>query len=147
MTVEIRTKTIVTVAEMSRMCGLSRARFYQLVKEAVFPSPLYRIETRRPFYTEEMQEVCLEVRRRNCGINGKPIMFYARRNQVVSTPKKKRTPVKKMRTTNNHNGLIEGLKGLGLTTMTASQVESAVEEFSVSRASFGLHTLRDRISE
>ena len=79
MSVEIRTKAIVNVAEMARMCGLSRARFYQLVKEGVFPPPLYRIDNRRPYYVEAMQEVCLEVRRRNCGINGRPVMFYARR--------------------------------------------------------------------
>ena len=79
MSVQVQTKAVVSVAEMARMCGLSRARFYQLVNEGVFPPPLYRIETRRPFFTQEMQETCLEVRRRNCGINGRPVLFYARR--------------------------------------------------------------------
>ena len=31
---------------------------------------------RRPFYHEELQAVCLDVRRRNCGIDGKPVLFY-----------------------------------------------------------------------
>ena len=31
------TKAIVTVSEMARMCGLSRARFYQLQKAGIFP--------------------------------------------------------------------------------------------------------------
>src|SRR3990172_12381757 len=112
MTVEIRTKAIVSVAEMARMCSLSRARFYQLVKEGVFPPPLYNIETKRPFFTEDMQEVCLEVRRRNCGINGKPVMFYARRFGSPSMPKPKKTPAEK---SHQHADLIEGLKALGLT--------------------------------
>jgi hypothetical protein len=60
MSVQVQTKAVVTVAEMAHMCGLSRARFYQLVNEGVFPPPLYRIETRRPFFTQEMQETCLE---------------------------------------------------------------------------------------
>src|SRR3990172_921349 len=95
MSVEFRTKAIVSVAEMAHMCGLSRARFYQLVKDGVFPPPLYKLETKRPFFTEEMQEVCLEVRRRNSGINGKPVMFYARRFGSPAMPKPKRTPAVK----------------------------------------------------
>ena len=66
----VETKAAVTVAEMGRMCGLSRARFYQLIG-ATFPMPVYDVATRRPFYDEEAQKVCLEVRRRNCGIDGR----------------------------------------------------------------------------
>ncbi len=113
-------KKIVTVAEMAKMCGLSRSRFYQLIKEEVLPCPLYRIDTKRPFYNEELQVVCLEVRRRNCGINGKPVMFYSR--QINSKPRK--TPVKKA---DKHTDLIDGLKGLGLTIVKSSQVESALK--------------------
>ena len=45
-----QTKSVVSVAEMARMVGLSRQRFYQLLGKT-FPFPLYRIATRRPFYT------------------------------------------------------------------------------------------------
>jgi len=120
-------KSIVSVAEMARMCGLSRARFYQLSNEGVFPAPLYRIDTRRPFFDEEMQAVCLEVRRRNCGVNGRAVLFYSARigSAVVKTKAKKKTPSK---TNGYFNDLIEGLRCLGLTTVTASQVESAVRQ-------------------
>ena len=77
------TKAAVTVAEMARMVGLSRARFYQLLGTA-FPFPVYDVSTRRPAYVEEQQRVCLEVRRRNCGIDGKPVLFYARRFDHVA---------------------------------------------------------------
>jgi len=123
MIVEIQTKAIVTVAEMARMAGLSRARFYQLLGTA-FPFPLYDVATRRPFYTEEMQRLILDVRRRNCGIDGKPILFYARgggiTKRVVKKPEQARTA--------QHTDLIEGLKALGLVTVTAAEVQAAVKE-------------------
>ncbi len=124
MSVEIRTKAVVSVAEMARMVGLSRARFYQLIDQAVFPPPLYRIDTKRPFFNEEMQEVCLEVRRRNCGINGRPVLFYARRF-TTPTVKAKTTPPK-----NSHKyaDLIEGHESLGLTSVRSSEIEAAIQQ-------------------
>ena len=79
----VETKAAVTVAEMARMVGLSRARFYQLMGTA-FPSPVYDVATRRPHFDEDQQKDCLEVRRRNCGIDGKPILFYCRRAPINS---------------------------------------------------------------
>jgi hypothetical protein len=124
MSVQIQTKAVVSVAEMARMVGLSRARFYQLVNDGVFPSPLYRIETRRPFFDQQMQELCLEVRRRNCGLNGRPVLFYARRLGTPTT-KVKTTPPKN---SHKHADLIEGLRALGLTTVTVAQVEAALQQ-------------------
>jgi hypothetical protein len=119
---ELPTKAVVTVAEMARMCNLSRARFYQLQKAGIFPTPLYDVSTRRPFYDQELQKVCLEVRRRNCGVNGKPVLFYARRPGLrANTSKPKKATVEK-------SNLVEGLKSLGLTTVTAAQVGSALGE-------------------
>src|SRR5580692_5565936 len=111
MSFQIQTKAVVSVAEMARMVGMSRARFYQLVEQGIFPPPLYRIDTKRPFFNQDMQEVCLEVRRRNCGINGRPVLFYARRLGAPIS-KAKATPPK---TSHKHADLIEGLRALGLT--------------------------------
>lgn len=122
------TKAIVTVSEMARMCGLSRARFYQLQKAGIFPSPLYDVKTRRPIYVEEMQEVCLEVRRRNCGINGKPILFYARRNPLAppkSKSRKAKAPAPKVE---QYPELVEALQALGLSGVTGAQVGVAIKE-------------------
>jgi hypothetical protein len=124
---QVPTKVVVTVAEMARMVGLSRARFYQL-QGTTFPWPVYDIATRRPLYVEEQQLVCLEVRRRNCGIDGKPILFYARR-QVDSVPLRKvRSPTPAPKQNQHAAEVIEGLKSLGLTSVTAAQVYAAVEE-------------------
>jgi len=122
------TKAVVTVSEMARMVGLSRARFYQLQKAGVFPPPKRDPETGRPFYTEGLQAVCLEVRRRNCGANGKPILFYARRvplSQRTPKPKKVKAPMPKK---DQHVEFIEALQALGLTSVTAAQVSAAIKE-------------------
>jgi hypothetical protein len=113
------TKVAVSMAEMARMVGLSRTRFYQLVGKT-FPFPIYAVATRRPFYTEELQLVCLEVRRRNCGIDGRPVLFYCR--GAKPTTSKKTKPVQG----DQHADLLEGLRELGLATVTTQQVSEAV---------------------
>ena len=58
------------------------------------PEPSRKPETGRPNYSREQQEQCLLVRRTNCGINGKPILFYAQslnRPTTVSRTKKRTT--------------------------------------------------------
>ena len=131
MTVQIQTKTVVTVAEMARMVGLSRARFYQLVAAGAFPQPLYDVTTRRPLYVEDQQQVCLEVRRRNCGVDGKPVLFYARRGGAVapraSATASKTTPKRRM---HHHqvDPIHEGVKGCGLKKVTLAEVRAAVEK-------------------
>ena len=127
MSVQIMSKTVISVAEMARMVGLSRARFYQLVNEGIFPSPLYSVHTRRPFFSEDMQQICMDVRKRNCGVNGKPILFYAARHPLGQ----KSTPVRKPKTEpmqkNQYADLLAGLRSLGL-EITAAQVEPVVKE-------------------
>jgi hypothetical protein len=128
MTVHITTKSVVSVAEMSRMLGMSRARFYQLVKEDIFPQPVYAVATRRPFFDEDMQKLCLEVRRRNCGINGRPILFYAARHPLGQQPTPVKKPKAEPKQKNQYVDLIDGLRALGLEPVTAAQVESVVKE-------------------
>ena len=47
MSSDIPLKAAVTVAEMARMCGLSRARFYQLQKAGVFHFPRFSDKGRK----------------------------------------------------------------------------------------------------
>ena len=127
MTVSIQTKAVVTVAEMARMVGLSRARFYQLVASGIFPQPARNAETGRPFYDEDAQKVCLEVRRRNCGVNGQPVLFYARRVPTTATPSKPKKP-KASPPSSEYADLLDGLKALGLTSATLADVQAVVKE-------------------
>jgi hypothetical protein len=127
MSVSIMSKTVVSVAEMARMVGLSRARFYQLVAEGIFPSPLYSVHTRRPFFSEEMQQVCMDVRKRNCGVNGKPILFYAARHPLGQQPRPVKKPKAEPKQKGQYVDLLDGLRSLGL-EVTAAQVEPVVKE-------------------
>jgi len=120
-------KAAVSKSEMARMVGLSRTRFRQLVDQGVFSQPVHDIRTKRPFYTEELQRACLEVRRKNCGINGQAVLFYARRGSVSTSAPKKRTTTKKS-TTNKHTDLIDGLTALGLPSVTTAQVDQSLRE-------------------
>lgn len=115
-------KHAVTVAEMARMVGLSRSRFYQLMGNAM-PTP-NRDEHGRPFYNEDQQRTILEVRRRNCGIDGKPILFYAPRSTApVSAPKR----ISKPKHVDQHIEIIEGVQSLGL-SVTKAQVQAAIKQ-------------------
>ena len=148
-------KSVVSVTAMAKMVGLSRSRFYQLIGTA-FPKPQYGKETGRPFYDEDQQQVCLDVRRRNCGIDGKPILFYAKGHRAESPRRAKKPARPTTRVANQHADLIESLGGLGLDA-SASQVSetltelfpsgiSGVDEAEVTRSVF-LHLQRKNSSD
>jgi len=121
------TKSVVSISEMARMVGLSRQRFHQL-RGSTFPEPLRDSETGRPYYTEELQKICLEVRRRNCGINGKPILFYAPRNSFTTPAPKRRKKVAKPKPVKHYTGIADAVRSLGLTAIKDGQVAAAVEK-------------------
>jgi predicted DNA-binding transcriptional regulator AlpA len=120
-------KAVVTVSEMAHMCNLSRARFYELMNKGVFPAPVYLVTNHRPVYDAELQEVCLDVRRRGVGVNGQAVLFYNRKKLPERTPKSPRNGKQKSSTNGNHVDLLNGLRALGLTA-TDQQVESAIGE-------------------
>jgi len=117
-----------SVTEMARTVGLSRQRFHQLIG-TTFPRPVYDVCTRRPLYTAEQQAVCIEVRRRNCGIDGRPVMFYAARGGASALARKqsKRGPAKPKASATD-GPIVEGVRALGHTRASAAQVEHAVGE-------------------
>lgn len=121
-------KIAVTVAEMARMCGLSRARFYQLIGTA-FPWPVYSLSTKRPYFSEELQKICLDVRRRNCGVDGRPVLFYSRGLSLTSKTRPKRKPVAQKAPPPDDCllDILEGVRALGLAMTTYAQVEAAVK--------------------
>jgi hypothetical protein len=124
---EVVSKAAVSVTEMARAVGLSRARFYQLVRRGTFPPPDSEPVTGRPCYFEDGQRRCLEVRRRNCGIDGKPILFYSRRRDFGAGKRKPPKP-KLEQVGKDVASLVDGLNALGLTTATAAQVEQVARD-------------------
>lgn len=128
MSTESKPQAVLSKSDVARLVGLSRQRFHQLVKRGVFPEPLYDVQTRRPFYTEEMAAQCEEVRQRNTGINGQVVLFYACRSGAASSPKNNSRPKQKKTNSKGHADLIDGLKALGLDNVTTTQVESAIRQ-------------------
>jgi DNA-binding transcriptional MerR regulator len=130
------TKEIVSVSEMARMLGLSRARLYQLVKEGVFPTPTRPGKGGRPFFDREQQEQCLTVRRTNCGIDGRPILFYAMRSQSSAPPaptqrmRRRSAPQRRRRSRDDAmiTGLRHGLAQLGVSQVTEQGIRAALAE-------------------
>lgn len=126
----VPTKAAVSISEMAKMVGLSRQRFAQL-RGTAFPEPDHDHVTGRPFYNEEKQRSCLSVRQRNVGVDGKPILFYARRSDFSGqTSRRKQSKAKPpvTRTDDRHGDLIDALRSLGLTSVTNAQVETALAE-------------------
>ena len=126
MTGDIVTKTAVSVTEMAKMVGLSRARFYQLVKAGTFPAPDQEPTTGRPFFTEDKQRICLDVRRRNCGVDGKAILFYSRRRDLGQTKAPAR-PAKPKTNGNQYADLIDQLAQVKV-MVTFAQIEPVIKE-------------------
>ena len=112
MTTNADHKSICSVTELAKKLGLSRARFYQLHKTGVFPGPVYCLYTKRPFYPTDLQEKCLEIRKTGIGHNGRPIIFYSKRE--VATTKPRRCSEQK------YKELSETLKQMGLKTSPAN---------------------------
>lgn len=126
---KMSSEKLMSPSQVAAAVGLSRQRFAQLVKEGVFPTPIYDIHTRRPFYTEEMQKVCLSVKEKNVGVNGRVVLFYAARRSGISPKKQIKTHGSRSPTrTPKHAGLIEGLKALGMATVTDSDVAVALQK-------------------
>jgi hypothetical protein len=127
MTTSSNNPAAISIKMMCAKVGLSRQSFMQLVKSGVFPTPLYDVATKRPFYNEELQAQVVAVRQTNVGINGKVVMFYSRRAAAPSQPgraKKKPASAKD----DQHNDILAGLKALGMATATTAQVAQAVAD-------------------
>ena len=122
----VRLPAVVSVAGMARLVGLSRQHFHQLMRQGVFPPPVYDTATRRPHYTEEMQRLCLAVKEQNRGVNGRAVLFYAPRKPVSGKTlcRRSASPTRDSKLA----GLIEGLKGLGLSSVNEQSVVAAMKD-------------------
>ena len=128
MTGDIVTKAAVSVTEMARMVGLSRARFYQLVRKGTFPAADQDPLSKRPCFFQEKQRQILEARRRNCGVDGKPILFYSRRSDAGQKRTTTRPTISKVKeVVQKYTDLIDGLAALNVMASVA-QVEPLVTE-------------------
>jgi hypothetical protein len=120
------------VSEAAARCGLSRTHFHALAKSGIMPPPVYDLNNRKPFYTRELLEDCLRIRRTNVAWDGRLVLFYQSRRQTsIQTPQASRqrrhagaataavAPVR-------HAELIEGLRALGLASVSDGHVDDAL---------------------
>lgn len=114
-------RPVISIIDACKLVGLSRARFYQLVEQGIFPQPLYHIRTRRPYYDCALQQKLIEIKNTGIGDNGDFMLFYSsRKNRTASSAKKKQVdPVVK--------DLTEVLESMGLNT-TLNQVKQGLIE-------------------
>jgi hypothetical protein len=114
-------KPVISIVEACKLVNLSRARFYQLLEQGIFPQPLYHIRTKRPYYDTDLQKKLLEIRDTCVGDNGDLVLFYSpRKTKSTSTPKKKKVdPMIKE--------LAEILNSMGLET-TTNRVKQGLAE-------------------
>ncbi len=130
METENELKAGVSVSEMAKMLGLSRSRCYQLFESGILHPPIFDTETRRPFFPAEIQQKNLEIRKRNCGANGKPILFYTQRIALDPVPKPKsvrHTKPKTQASKSVADRFVDDLKSLGLDCPNRVQIESALK--------------------
>jgi len=109
-----------TIAETARLIQLSRSRFHQLIG-TVFPEPK-RDAVGRPYYSRDDQMLIVEIRRRNVGMNGQPILFRATGTRTASAPRKPKTTQPKR----DHRDVLVAVRELGLTQATVKDVEACV---------------------
>jgi hypothetical protein len=118
-------RPIISIGDMAKALDHSRARFYQLQQQQIYPMPLYDIRTRRPFYDIRLQKICHEVRETGIGCNGQYILFYAPRQKPTQSRARSKAP---QRTTPpEHQELADTLSQMGL-EISGEQVSEVVEK-------------------
>jgi len=113
-------KAALSVSEVAALCLLSRSRFHALVKAGVFAAPILNESSKRPYYTQELAQKCIEIRRTGIGQNGQVVLFN----------RKPRKPGSKLKPTTPaapqpHQEIVEAIKSLGL-SVTADAVGAAI---------------------
>lgn len=122
-------RAAISVSEMARSLHMSRARFYELVNAGVMPPPCYLVRTRKPFYTAQLQEMCLKVRKRGEGINGEPVVFYAIRGTLTKRPSRPKSRSKPKAEQNPMlETLLNGLRQLGVNEPDGNAVREILSE-------------------
>ena len=122
---------VLSMSDMARLVNLSRSRFYQLISEGIFHPPIYNIKSKRPFYSREIAEKNLQLKRNNVGANGKIVLFYCSRSSSPYTKisrGSRKVESNRPVAQSNHQELKEGLAALGLRDVSDVQIDSALRE-------------------
>jgi hypothetical protein len=105
-------KAVISVSCQCRLLKMSRSQFYWHAKRGTFHAPLYLASNKRPYFTASMVEDNLRARETGVGVNGEYVIFYERQPA---------------RSQADHSSLLEGLRTLGLGSVTPDQLEAALQ--------------------
>jgi hypothetical protein len=121
-------KAAYSVTDVARLCRVSRARFYDLVKAGVMPYPVYCIFTRRPLYPADLAMLCLRVRETNIALDGRYVVFYSRNLEPNEMPVVSRSPARRSASPDPLlKEMIETLRAMGV-QVSDEQISVAVSE-------------------
>ena len=120
---------VISVSAMARQVGLSRARFYDLVEQGVFPPPIYMVSNRRPFFSSELQQRCRQIRASGIGWDGRLVLFYSPRRSGTATTTGSPTRPRQAKHTKHDAQLASlraALEGLGLADLNDGRIADAL---------------------
>ena len=127
-------KEICSVKQLASKLGMSKARFYQHLKEGIFPPPVYCIRKKRPLYPENLQQQCMDIRRTGIGYNGVPVIFYTtRKNETCKSQKQ---------SNHEYKELVEVLKSMSI-KVTSKEIKTALGVLGIPNVTQG--TISDEI--
>ena len=110
-------QSYISVSQMSEQLNISRVHFYSLLKRGIFPQPIKRNGC-RPFYDPEGQRTCHEIKEKQIGIDGQPILFYSKTDKSKKESKEK---------TSKYTLFVDTLTELGLSGVTSKEVEATIK--------------------
>jgi hypothetical protein len=92
---KVSDKNFKPVCSISYLCqnivGLSRAQFYNLPRDEIFPDAKTDEKTGRKYFTLDQQKECYNIRTSGISHKGEFYLFYEPRSTAPSSPKKKST--------------------------------------------------------
>jgi hypothetical protein len=80
-----------------------------LTRRHVFPAPVLHESSKRPYYTQELAQKCLEIRRTGIGLNGQVVLFNKMSKKPTSKPRATTPAAPQV-----HQEIIEAIRSLGL---------------------------------
>jgi len=108
---------LTSIGDVCEILGLSKSRFYALLRDGIFPEPMRNPSNNRPVFNSEQTEMCRHVLRTHIGVNGKPWTPNRKKKTAARTSAK---------TKNAHEGRIVALAGFGITT-SAGDIDKVLE--------------------
>ena len=102
------TQFIYSISATCRLLKLSRGQFYLLQKSGVFPPSLTDERTKRSYFSEELKDICLEIKKTGIGYHGQYHLFYEPRKEPGKPRKRANSKNEK------YEDVIEMLKQMGI---------------------------------